>query len=576
MKKRYYLSMLSICLVIILFDFIYFLSHRTFGMFLKMGIPHILVFGFINYLGIHFLYKPIDRIFEQGRDTEKANKQINKLTWNSTVWIFIIGILSIIVLLVSVFIFEIAAGHVSTEIMPPIFFLSIIPSSLFIWAFLPSIITFFLINDFNLDLKKNIYANFNILYSPGKRRVGFTLLSVLFILGFFPTLLIILDLITVSSVSREVYVQFMHDSHEKTLLVDQFIGVIGFIFAIVFIPRSFSKPIYSLFDEIEKVRKGDYSTRAAIVTDDEIGHLTQNFNEMVHDLEIAHNKQLEYSHKLEKNLEQLNKEIIERERAEELARQQQQKLFQSEKMASVGTLVSGVAHEINNPNNFILLNSDNLADVWNDLIPLLDKYAEEKGDFTVAGLNYSEIRNEVSMIINGVKEGSERIKRIVQTLKDFVRTDPGNLNQIINIADIIDDSLTILTGFIKRHTNHFSINLSEDIPKIKGNIQQIEQVIINLISNACQALENKEQKITVSTALDNKSMQIIVRDEGRGISSEDLKYIMDPFFTTKRDIGGTGLGLSISYNIIKDHGGELIINSEVGKGTTAVIKLPLL
>lgn len=575
MKKRYYLSMLSICLVIILFDFIYFLSHRTFGMFLKMGIPHILVFGFINYLGIHFLYKPIDRIFEQGRDTEKANKQINKLTWNSTVWIFIIGILSIIVLLVSVFIFEIAAGHVSTEIMPPIFFLSIIPSSLFIWAFLPSIITFFLINDFNLDLKKNIYANFNILYSPGKRKVGITLLSVLFILGFFPTLLIILDLITVSSVSREVYVQFMHDSHEKTLLVDQFIGVIGFIFAIVFIPRSFSKPIYSLFDEIEKVRKGDYSTRAAIVTDDEIGHLTQNFNEMVHDLEIAHNKQLEYSHKLEKNLEQLNKEIIERERAEELARQQQQKLFQSEKMASVGTLVSGVAHEINNPNNFILLNSDNLADVWNDLIPLLDKYAEEKGDFTVAGLNYSEIRNEVSMIINGVKEGSERIKKIVQTLKDFARTDPGNLNQIINIADIIDDSLTILTGFIKRHTNHFSINLSEDIPKIKGNIQQIEQVIINLISNACQALENKEQKITVSTALDNKSMQIIVRDEGRGISSEDLKYIMDPFFTTKRDIGGTGLGLSISYNIIKDHGGELIINSEVGKGTTAVIKLPL-
>jgi signal transduction histidine kinase len=324
------------------------------------------------------------------------------------------------------------------------------------------------------------------------------------------------------------------------------------------------------------VRKGDYSTRAAIVTDDEIGHLTQNFNEMVHDLEIAHNKQLEYSHKLEKNLEQLNKEIIERERAEELARQQQQKLFQSEKMASVGTLVSGVAHEINNPNNFILLNSDNLADVWNDLIPLLDKYAEEKGDFTVAGLNYSEIRNEVSMIINGVKEGSERIKKIVQTLKDFARTDPGNLNQIINIADIIDDSLTILTGFIKRHTNHFSINLSEDIPKIKGNIQQIEQVIINLISNACQALENKEQKITVSTALDNKSMQIIVRDEGRGISSEDLKYIMDPFFTTKRDIGGTGLGLSISYNIIKDHGGELIINSEVGKGTTAVIRLPLL
>ena len=113
------------------------------------------------------------------------------------------------------------------------------------------------------------------------------------------------------------------------------------------------------------------------------------------------------------------------------------------------------------------------------------------------------------------------------------------------------------------------------MPKINGNIQQIEQVVINLISNACQALEGRDRAVNVSATSNEKSVQIVVQDEGKGISSEDLKYIMDPFFTTKRDTGGTGLGLSISYNIIKEHDGELLVISEPGKGTTATIKLPI-
>jgi putative Mn2+ efflux pump MntP len=267
MKKRYYLSMLSICLVVLSFDLIYYISHRTLDMFLKMTIPHILVFGLLNFLGIYFLYKPIDQIFIEGKDTPQVKKRINRLTWYSTVWIFWLGVFSIIVLLVSVFIFGIASDHVSTEIMPPIFFLSVIPSSLFIWALLPSIITYFWINDFNLDLKTVIFDRFKVLYLPGKRRVGLTLFSVLFVLGFFPTLLVILDLATVSTVSEELYYQIMQDNHNKTLLVDQFITVLGFIFAVILIPRSFSKPIYSLLEKIEKVRTGDYTTRAAVVAD---------------------------------------------------------------------------------------------------------------------------------------------------------------------------------------------------------------------------------------------------------------------------------------------------------------------
>jgi len=575
MKKRYYLSMLSLLPLVIMFDVIYFVSHKSLRMLLMMGIPHIIVFGFVNLIGIYFLYKPIDIFFLTGKNTPETQKRVNRITLCSTAWMFIIGVVSFIVLLISVFVFDIAKDQVSLEKMPRLFFLSIISSSTFIWAIIPSTITYFQINDFALDLKLTVFQKFQILFPVGKNRIGRSLLSVFIILGIFPTLLLILELVIVQTVTPETYAEFMHGTHEDSLLWDQFITLTGFIFAIIFIPRSFTKPIYSLLKEFDKVGKGDYSTRAAIISSDEIGNLTREFNEMVYQLESSHNKQEEYSHNLEKSLERLNQEVFEREAAQKLAKQHQDRLYQSEKMASVGTLVSGVAHEINNPNNFILLNSDNLADVWKDLIPLLDMHQEENGDFDIAGLPYSEIREEISMIINGIKEGSLRIKNIVQTLKDFARKDPGNLDQEVDIINVIEDSETILTNLIKKSTDRFSISIADNIPKITGNIQQIEQVVINLISNACHSLKDRSKAISVSSNFDNKFLSIIVKDEGVGISPENLKYVMDPFFTTKRDTGGTGLGLSISYTIIKEHSGELHIKSEVGKGTIATIKLPI-
>lgn len=575
MKKRYYLSMLSIYLLILAYDCIYFMSHQSFNMFFMMTSPNFILYGLLNSLGTYFLYKPIDHLLNESKNIVQAEKRINQLTWYSTIWIFFIGVLSASVLLIGVFIFQTASEVGSLDKMPSIFFISVIPGSLFTFAILPAFITYFLINDFILDIKAKTFLQFKIRYSVGKKKVGMTLFLVFIILVFFPILLIILDLAATSTVTSEEYAQFLSIGYIQSLLNDQFVVLVGMIFAVVLIPRSFTKPIYSLLKEVKKVGQGDYSTRAAIISEDEIGLLTNNFNEMVRELKISNQKQEEYSRTLEKNLAQLNKEILEREYAEELARQQQKKLFQSEKMASIGILVSGVAHEINNPNNFILLNSDNLSDVWSDLIPFLDKYAEDQGDFMIAGLMYSEIRNEVSIMINGVKEGSHRIKKIVQTLKDFARKDPGNLDQVIDIPGLINDSVTILTSLIKKSTDRFSTTISENLPKIKGNIQQIEQVIINLISNACHALESRNQEITISTAFENNSVLISVQDGGKGISPENMKYIMDPFFTTKRDCDGTGLGLSISYNIIKEHGGELIIKSEVGQGTNATIQLPI-
>jgi len=573
MKKRYYLSMLSIFLLILIFDIVYFTIHKTFVLFLISSLTHIIIYVLINIIGIIWLYKPIDRLFVENDKCEKTINRISNLSKYSAFWIFFLGMIYVVFTILVMILFPTDFEGYSLDKMPSIMWLTILPSTFFLSAVFPAFISYFIINDFSLDLKSKVFCDFQITYPVGKRRMGILLLSVFFLLGFFPTLLVILEL-TISG-SGEKYAQFMSTELLQTVLADRFIVLVGMILSIVLITRSFTKPIYSLLANINKVSDGDYSTTTAIITDDEIGLLTKSFNNMVYEHESSYRKQKEYSQTLEKNLEKLNNEITEREKAEELSRQHQKKLFQSEKMASVGILVSGVAHEINNPNNFTLLNCDNLLDVWNDLIPFLDKYSEKHGDFIVAGLLYSEIRDEVSMIIKGVKGGSLRIKKIVQTLKDFVRKDQGNLDQIVDISDAIDDSVTILTSLIKKSTDQFTTNVLEKLPNIMGNKQQIEQVIINLLSNSCQALENKENKIKISTAFDDSSVSIIVADEGIGISPENLKYIIDPFFTTKRDSGGTGLGLSISYNIIKEHGGELIIKSEIGKGTIAKIKLPI-
>jgi PAS domain S-box-containing protein len=269
-------------------------------------------------------------------------------------------------------------------------------------------------------------------------------------------------------------------------------------------------------------------------------------------------------------------DVTQKKRIEELNRQQQQNLVQADKMATLGILISGVAHEINNPNNFILLNSNNISDVWRDVVPILDKKLKDNGDFSVAGLPYSEIRDDVPSLITGIAEGAERIRRIVQSLKDFARKDSGNLDNSVNINTIIETSILILNNLIKRSTHHFIVEYYQGTAEIRGNFQQIEQVIINLITNACQALTDPSQAIAVTIyTIDTNNFVIDIKDEGRGIAPEHMNHILDPFFTTKRDSGGTGLGLSISYNIVKDHHGDLQFTSKPGHGTTARVILPV-
>ncbi len=193
-----------------------------------------------------------------------------------------------------------------------------------------------------------------------------------------------------------------------------------------------------------------------------------------------------------------------------------------------------------------------------------------------AGLPFGEIRNETDKLIAGIGEGAQRIKKIVDSLKDFARQDSGEMNQAVDINNVIESAVIILANLIKKSTNRFCLEYEKELPIVQGNKQQIEQVVINLMANACQALTCTSQQVTVRTGCvpGQGTVSIEVTDEGRGISPENLKHIMDPFFTTKRDCGGTGLGLAISYGIVKNHRGELHIESYLGKGTSAKVVLP--
>ncbi len=270
-------------------------------------------------------------------------------------------------------------------------------------------------------------------------------------------------------------------------------------------------------------------------------------------------------------------DITSLKKAEEEKKLQQQQLIQADKMASLGVLVAGVAHEVNNPNNFILLNGQFLLDVWKDARPIFEEYYQQNGEFHLAGIPFSEARQSIGDSIAGIIDGAMRIQKIVSSLKAFARPEKEDFLQNVDINAVVKSAVLLSNNLIQKSTYHFHMELGEQLPLFRGNRQQIEQVILNLLTNACHALDHREQGITISTRREAEGQYILceVKDEGMGIPTENMNRVLDPFFTTKRDREGTGLGLSISFQIIKDHGGHLLFDSEPGRGTTVTVKLPV-
>lgn len=270
-------------------------------------------------------------------------------------------------------------------------------------------------------------------------------------------------------------------------------------------------------------------------------------------------------------------EVGERKRALDELKLHQDKLIQADKMASLGILVAGVAHEINNPNGLILLNMPILREVYQDAEEVLEERFQKQGDFTLGGLPYSRMRDEVPHLLEGMQGGANRIKRIVEELKDFARMDTSAAVENVEFNAIVQAAVRLVDSSLRAATNRFEADYAPVLPPVLGNAQRIEQVVVNLLLNACQALSDMKQGIFLTTLHDQVTGSVVLTlmDEGLGIAPEHIPHLTDPFFTTKRESGGTGLGLSVSATIVKEHHGSLTFESKPGSGTTVTLTLPI-
>lgn len=270
------------------------------------------------------------------------------------------------------------------------------------------------------------------------------------------------------------------------------------------------------------------------------------------------------------------RDVTEKKKAEDQARMHREQLYQADKLATLGTLVSGVAHEINNPVTFVMLNAPILKQAWQAVLPILDEHQKNHGDFRVGRMDYSRLRERLPLLVGNIIEGAERVKAIVGELKDFARQGSGDMTAAVDINHTVAKAVGLVGNLIKKSTHHFETNYAEALPPVTGNPRKIEQVVINLIVNACESLPDPGRTVQIATTYDVDSTSVIidVRDEGSGMPPKVLQRIRDPFFTTKRESGGTGLGLAIVDRIVDDHKGQLAFSSVVNQGTTVRVSLP--
>lgn len=266
------------------------------------------------------------------------------------------------------------------------------------------------------------------------------------------------------------------------------------------------------------------------------------------------------------DLEEANREL----------REKQAQLVQSEKLASLGQLSAGVAHEINNPIQFIQGNIRILHESMETILPLLDRHAEANPDFRVAQLSYPFFREHIKILLDDMYTGCLRIADIVRDLKKFARLDAGKMDETVDVNEVVRASLRLVQNKIKRH--RVIQDLDPGLPPITASLSKIEQVVVANLINAAEALGDRpDGMIRVSTKPDDGGRGILlsITDDGPGMPEEIRRRVFDPFFTTKQGTGGTGLGLSVTYGIVNELGGRVELTSCVGEGTTFTYHFPV-
>jgi len=259
------------------------------------------------------------------------------------------------------------------------------------------------------------------------------------------------------------------------------------------------------------------------------------------------------------------------------AKKFERQLIHSEKMASLGVLVSSIVHEINNPNNFVTFNIPILRDYLNELMPIIDDYAEERPDYELCHMSYPEFRQDIFKLIDNLDHGAGRIKHFVQNLRDFSRSTTSAPRQWVDPKPLIDKVFTICKAKIGRTVKSLIKNIPQDLPQIHTDPYALEQILINMLINSSQAADKNNSFIRVGVAVGHTwqdHILIEVRDNGCGMDQATWEKIFQPFFTTKISGEGTGLGLYVCVNLVEGLGGRIEVESEPGEGSTFTIILP--
>ncbi len=249
---------------------------------------------------------------------------------------------------------------------------------------------------------------------------------------------------------------------------------------------------------------------------------------------------------------------------------------QVDNIAALSTLISGIAHEINNPNNIISLSTDLVRDIWNEVYEYIESNTLDSSDIVIHGQDIASLSQNVRNLLDNILSSSDRIDRTISAIRDFVRIDSTEKMTDCNIVSIIKSSLMLCDDIIRKSTSDFIVQYDHDIPHVMAYLRLVQQAIVNVIKNACEALTERSQKITLSVQYkkETNSVLLSITDEGQGIASDTLPQLYIPFFTTKRNRGNPGLGLSVTQSIMNKHKGSISIESKHGFGTTVVLRFP--
>jgi signal transduction histidine kinase len=251
-------------------------------------------------------------------------------------------------------------------------------------------------------------------------------------------------------------------------------------------------------------------------------------------------------------------------------------LIHTQKASSLGILVSGIAHELGNLNNCITFNIPILRDYIKELIHLIDFHAKNHKELEVFGMSYPAFRKDIFRILDNVEHASGRITETGSGLKEFVSVASAEKQRWINVSSVINKTVALCQGQLRKTVKFFEVNIAEDLPPIFTYPRALEQVLVNLLINATQAVDGRDSRVVLTAKHVNTRqyrLNIEVSDNGSGMDEKTREKIFEPFFTTRVRENGSGLGLFVSKNLIEEMGGRIKVISKLGVGSTFRIVL---